>query len=345
MPDDEITQRLIHLQDQIDELSLRLGKDNFSNTIIENKTIIQQTAKYRSKDFVSGSTGWEIRADGEVEFNSGVFRGTVAVNSLDIPDATTANSFHVDSLGNAWWGATTLGASTAKVLNTGIATFNTIFIEGGTFVATDVLLSEQRFNTLFERYCFVGRWKDTLIETPGAGGSISRYPILTRLSSAGADCTLNSTRMHVDSGNTDFVTANANVEFIGFVKLGATVTQDAIWGITDDGNKTLPVNTALTSIHMAFIVEDDKLYASTGNGAAQILGAEITGITLTDLNAYRIAYDKSTDTASFYVNDSLVDTLASSGSAIFDPAILFGIDAIAGTKTMELTNNYLMIHS
>ena len=57
--------------------------------------------------------------------------GGVSISSLDIPDTTTTNSFHVDSSGNAWWGSTVLSGSTAKVLNTGAATFSNITITGG----------------------------------------------------------------------------------------------------------------------------------------------------------------------------------------------------------------------
>ena len=60
----------------------------------------------QSENFITGSAGWQITASGIVEFNSGTFRGSLVAGSIDIPDTTTANSFHVDSSGNAWWGAT-----------------------------------------------------------------------------------------------------------------------------------------------------------------------------------------------------------------------------------------------
>ncbi len=354
MPDnnDEITQRLIHLQDQIDDISLRLGKDNFSNTIIENKTIIQQTADYHSKDFVTGASGWSFSSDGSLEANdgnfrgditgaTGVFTGTVSIGSLDIPDATTASSFHVDSLGNTWWGAATLGASTAKVLNTGIGTFNTIFIEGGTFVATDILLAEQRFNTLFKRYCFIGNNTDGLTETPGGGGSVSRYLVLTTLTSGGNDCTLSSIRTHTGSGNTIFTTSNGDVEVIMSVQLGATTAQDAIWGIEDNGAKTLPVNSVITAKHFGFVVEDGTLYASNAQGATQTKTDVSGGITLTDMNIYRLKYDHLTGYTYFYINDSLVATHTTNAASL-DPSLIFGINGI--TKKMDITNNYLIIH-
>ena len=74
-----------------------------------------------------GNASSYIRWDGT---NLSVIGG-VSISSLDIPDTTTANSFHVDSTGNSWWGATTLGSAVAKILNTGAATFSNINVTGG----------------------------------------------------------------------------------------------------------------------------------------------------------------------------------------------------------------------
>ena len=84
----------------------------------------------KSANFVSGSAGWQIEYNGDCEFNEGTFRGDVEVGSLHIPDQTTASSFHTDSDGNSWWGATTIGSAVAKVLNTGAATFTDITLTG-----------------------------------------------------------------------------------------------------------------------------------------------------------------------------------------------------------------------
>src|ERR1035437_6616545 len=46
--------------------------------------------------------------------------GTLTAGSLNIPDTTTANSFHVDSSGNVWWGtniATGYATALAKILS------------------------------------------------------------------------------------------------------------------------------------------------------------------------------------------------------------------------------------
>ena len=84
----------------------------------------------QSSNFETGSMGWQINSDGDVEFNSGVFRGALQANSIDIPDTSTTASFHTDNLGNSWWGATTFAAAPAKIDNTGAATFNSATIAG-----------------------------------------------------------------------------------------------------------------------------------------------------------------------------------------------------------------------
>lgn len=62
--------------------------------------------------------------------------GAVNIGSLNIPDTTTANSFHVDTAGNTWWGAnvaTGYPGANAYILNTGSAVFKNVAI-GGTAV-------------------------------------------------------------------------------------------------------------------------------------------------------------------------------------------------------------------
>lgn len=54
--------------------------------------------------------------------------GSISASAIDIPDNVTANSFHVNSSGDAWWGAAAIESATAKVLKTGIATFTDVTI-------------------------------------------------------------------------------------------------------------------------------------------------------------------------------------------------------------------------
>ena len=83
----------------------------------------------QSQNFVSGSSGWQLRPDG-AEVN-----GAFAVTSIDIPNTTTANSFHTDASGNSWWGAnvaTGYTGANAAILANGGATFKNVQIGGTT---------------------------------------------------------------------------------------------------------------------------------------------------------------------------------------------------------------------
>jgi hypothetical protein len=83
-----------------------------------------------SYNYVANSAGWKLTNDGDFEANSGTFRGNLVANSIDIPDTTTANSFHVNNTGDAWWGAAAIGSAVAKVLKTGVAYFTGCVIDG-----------------------------------------------------------------------------------------------------------------------------------------------------------------------------------------------------------------------
>ena len=56
--------------------------------------------------------------------------GGLSVDHLDIPDTITADSFHVNAAGDAWWGAAAIGGALAKILKTGDATFTNIDATG-----------------------------------------------------------------------------------------------------------------------------------------------------------------------------------------------------------------------
>lgn len=108
--------------------------ENYMRVIGGN--VVLNSGNLQSDGYVKGVIGWQISDDGQVEFNNGTFRGALIAASIDIPDITTANSFHVNSSGDAWWGATTIGAATASVTKAGLATFTNVNITGGTVATT-----------------------------------------------------------------------------------------------------------------------------------------------------------------------------------------------------------------
>lgn len=73
--------------------------------------------------------------------------GGLVIDYLDIPDTTTANSFHVNTTGDAWWGSTAIGTAVAKILATGSATFTDVTITGGS-VAVSTLNGTLSFANL-----------------------------------------------------------------------------------------------------------------------------------------------------------------------------------------------------
>lgn len=93
---------------------------------------VMQDGHLRSSNFEEGVAGWRL-TDTSAELNV-----STALASLDIPDTVTADSFHVDNEGNAWWGATAIGSAVAKILKSGIATFTNIVITGGSVSGTPI---------------------------------------------------------------------------------------------------------------------------------------------------------------------------------------------------------------
>ena len=73
--------------------------------------------------------------------------GALSASSLDIPDTTTADSFHVNTLGDVWWGATAIGSAIAKILKTGIATFTNVSITGGSLTLTNASIDSSGLAT------------------------------------------------------------------------------------------------------------------------------------------------------------------------------------------------------
>lgn len=97
---------------------------------------ISKTGDNKSANYEAGSQGWIIRSNGDVEFNSGTFRGALIAGSIDIPDTTTAASFHVDSTGQMWVGATTYASAPFKVSAAGVLTATSGTVGGWTMAAT-----------------------------------------------------------------------------------------------------------------------------------------------------------------------------------------------------------------
>ena len=107
-----------------------------------------QAGKQSFADTTSGYWLGVDPATGIAQFNIGngtnyitwdgttlTIEGGANVTSINIPDTTTAESFHVDSSGNSWWGANVASGyagANAYVLATGAAVFKNVQIGGST---------------------------------------------------------------------------------------------------------------------------------------------------------------------------------------------------------------------
>ena len=119
-------------------------------TTIDDGQVKLTQGTLQSGNFSTGVQGWQLKPNGNLEANNGNFRGditgatgtfsgTVNVGSLNIPDITTASSFHVDSSGNGWWGANVasgISNAAASVTAAGLATFKNVLVGGSTIQYT-----------------------------------------------------------------------------------------------------------------------------------------------------------------------------------------------------------------
>jgi hypothetical protein len=165
--------------------------NKYSNTTVVTNEISQLGGGYQSANFVSGSTGWRFDSAGNLEANSGTFRGALIANSLDIPNTTTANSFHVDNTGNVWWGNTTLATSTASVLKTGVASFKSITLD------TNVIIKDLQAGSVVD-----GTYINSLNVSKLVTGTISSKQITLGITGGSGDS-------YINAGKTDFTNTDA----------------------------------------------------------------------------------------------------------------------------------------
>lgn len=110
------------------KVSIELGTiSDLANAVISPQILSDGyiSGELKSANFKTGETGWLLTPT-SAEFNVGL-----STDSLDIPDTTTANSFHVDTDGNSWWGATALGTGLAWIKKDGTAKFSKSITIGG----------------------------------------------------------------------------------------------------------------------------------------------------------------------------------------------------------------------
>jgi len=223
----------------------------------------------KSSNFVSGSSGWRILSTGDVEFNSGTFRGSLIAGSIHIPDQnTTFNSFHTDTYGNSWWGCPQTSFNlnpnnaVAYVLKTGVAKFTKITITGG----ADVSFISDTFDTQTKQ--ILGDF------TFGASGAIKMFTDANNglwISPTGI--------LGKKAGTTTFaIDISGNATFAGTLIAAAgtlgTITAGTLAGVTITGG-TIQTATSGERIEMSGSTNKIIFYDSGGQSRIEIGGTDI----------------------------------------------------------------------
>lgn len=76
---EELQQQIVDLQNQVTNALALISKNQYSNNTITQKDIVMQNGSYGSANFVTGVSGWQFDAEGNLEANNGTFRGTIVI--------------------------------------------------------------------------------------------------------------------------------------------------------------------------------------------------------------------------------------------------------------------------
>jgi hypothetical protein len=99
---------------------------------VGNQTVFTQ-GEFVSPNFKTGVSGWSLDAEGNLEANTGTFRGALVGNSI----AIGTDAWHVDSSGNMWWGSSsTYAGATIKISSSGEVNFTSGTFSGNVTGAT-----------------------------------------------------------------------------------------------------------------------------------------------------------------------------------------------------------------
>lgn len=214
------------------------------------ETLVVGSGTLQSANFVTGNAGWQLTPT-NAEINV-----STAILSLDIPDTTTANSFHVDSSGNTWWGAAAIGNAVAKILNTGAITVTSGAIGGWTINATSIYTGTE----------------DHSGYTANAG-DLTIY-------SDGLDASIHAKNFYIDNAGALYCTS-ATISGAVTTTTGSSIVTDYLSGLVAQANLNV-ANRGWTQT-CAFSVTDADTVAwgagtfTASDGTAYSIGAGNTG--------------------------------------------------------------------
>lgn len=215
-----------------------------------------------------------------VDMEGNAIAETLVTSQIDIPDTTTANSFHVDTDGNMWLGATTFAAAPAKVSNAGAATFSNVTITGGSMSGTPISSIPNNSSTdislleLSHNLTFSSTDSNTVAWT---SGTITLSNARTFSISAGNTGNMTTrTFIYLDPGvsstalqtTTTFSTAvGANKRLIAIADVAASGNSAYFQVMGGRGGVTIDPDHVLTSTLSAITADLGSMTAGTVTGA------------------------------------------------------------------------------
>jgi acetyltransferase-like isoleucine patch superfamily enzyme len=254
----------------------------------------------QSANFVTGSAGWKIDAAGNLEANAGTFRGALVANSIDIPNTTTADSFHVESDGDTWWGANIasgISVATASVTKAGVATFKSVIL------STSVAISGIANNTS----------TDISLLSNTHSLTFSASDLDTVAWTSGTITLSNGRTFTIDAGNTGNISARTYIYLDPATS--STVLQVTTTVATAHGANKIPLAVAVNSTDKAEFV------VFGGTGGRNLLVDNIAA--------------NSTSTNEFVSNTAQIKNLIVTNAKINDLAVS---KLTAGTITSQSIN-------
>lgn len=150
--------------------------------------------------------------------------------------------------------------------------------------------------------------------TLGVNSSFTRNSIMSStqltLDADNNSSTLTTNAIFVDYSTQDWITFDSTKKIIVEfgVKLNGSGTEQQGFGLTSGGVTFYDYDDQTVDAVAFTISSAGSLYAKTSNAGVGHTETQITGITLTDMNTYRIEFDPGVD-AKFYVNGVLKQTL------------------------------------
>ena len=250
------------------EPSIDSGKIETPSQIEENVIGAQQindlqiTNWIKSRNYQPKVSGFLLRgSDGYIEANK-LFIGSGGIigGSLDIPDDTTANSFHVDSSGNTWWGANVANFNTSNdnanafVLNTGVAKFQTVTLSGSVKI-NDIITGSE---------ISIQGWTHDMVFSVTDADTIAW--------SSGTITLMNADTYSIDSGNTGNMAAKTYV----YLDIAVSITV-----LQTTTTKTTAIGSGKIMIAICENATNEAEFIVFGSSEANIDGANIRARSVT----------------------------------------------------------------